>query len=64
VRRAKSGAIYVKRMILIQRGARPSRKHISTKNRKDRSKTNETRARDRTGGWITALMFSAVAFLS
>jgi hypothetical protein len=50
VRRAKSSAIYIKRIILIQRGARLSKEHILTKNRKDRSKTNETRARDRTGG--------------
>jgi hypothetical protein len=50
VRRAKSGVMYVKKMILIQRRARLSREHISTKNGKDRSKTNETRARDRTGG--------------
>jgi hypothetical protein len=50
VRRAKSGVMYMKRMILIQRGARPSKEHISTKNRKNRSETNETRARDKTGG--------------
>jgi hypothetical protein len=49
VRKAKSGAMYVRRIILIQRRARPSREHISTKNGKDRSETNETRARDRTG---------------
>jgi hypothetical protein len=48
VRRAKSGAIYVKKMILIQRSIRPSKKHILTKNRKNRSKTNKTKARDRT----------------
>jgi hypothetical protein len=64
VRRAKSGAMYVKRMILIQRRARPSKKYISTKNRKDKSETNETRARDRTGGWIAASMFPVVAFPS
>jgi hypothetical protein len=40
--------IYIKRIILIQRKARPSKKHILTKNRKDRSKTNKTRAKDRT----------------
>jgi hypothetical protein len=40
--------MYVKRMILMQRGTRLSKEHILTKNRKDRSKTNETRARDRT----------------
>jgi hypothetical protein len=28
--------------------ARPSREHILTKNRKDRSKTNETKAKDKT----------------
>jgi hypothetical protein len=50
VRKAKSSAIYIKRMILIQRGIRPSKEHILTKNRKDKSKTNKTRARDRTGG--------------
>jgi hypothetical protein len=49
VKRAKSSVMYMKRMILIQKGARPNKKHILTKNRKDRSKTNETRARDRTG---------------
>jgi hypothetical protein len=30
------------------RGARPSKEHILTKNRKDKSKTNKTRAKDRT----------------
>jgi hypothetical protein len=35
-------------MILIQRKARPNKEHILTKNKKDRSKTNETRAKDRT----------------
>jgi hypothetical protein len=50
VRRAKSSVIYTRRIISMLRGARPSREHISTKNRKDRSKTNETRARDRTSG--------------
>jgi hypothetical protein len=38
----------MKRMILIQRRVRPSKEHILTKNRKDRSKTNETRAKDKT----------------
>jgi hypothetical protein len=42
--------MYIKRIILIQRGVKPSREHILTKNRKDRSKTNKTRARDRTNG--------------
>src|SRR4030081_3071348 len=56
--------MYVKRMILMQRGARPSGEHISRKNGKERSETNETRARDRTGGWIAASMFPAVAFPS
>jgi hypothetical protein len=64
VKRAKSSAMYVKRIILMQRGARPSKEHILTKNRKDKSKTNKIRARDKTGGWIVALMFLAVAFLS
>jgi hypothetical protein len=50
VKRAKSGAIYIKRIILIQRDKRPSKKHILTKNRKDRSETNKTRTRDKTGG--------------
>jgi hypothetical protein len=49
MRRAKSSVMYVKRIILMQRGARPSKEHILTKNRKDRSETNKTRARDRTG---------------
>jgi hypothetical protein len=40
----------VKKIILIQREARPSREHILTKNRKDKSETNKTRARDRTSG--------------
>jgi hypothetical protein len=35
-------------MILIQRRARLNKKHILTKNKKDRSKTNKTRARDKT----------------
>jgi hypothetical protein len=39
----------VKRIILIQRGIRPSKEHILTKNGKDKSKTNKTKARDRTG---------------
>jgi hypothetical protein len=29
--------------------ARPSKKYILTKNRKDKSKINKTKARDRTG---------------
>jgi hypothetical protein len=48
VKRTKSSAIYVKRIILIQRGARPSKEYISTKNKKDKSKTNKTKARNRT----------------
>jgi hypothetical protein len=40
--------MYVKRIILMQRRARLSREHILIKNRKNRSKTNKTRARDRT----------------
>jgi hypothetical protein len=51
-------------MILIQRRARPNKEHILTKNRKNRSKTNKTKAKDRTSGWIVTLMFLAVAFLS
>jgi hypothetical protein len=50
VRRAKSGVIYIRRIILILRRARPSKEHILTKNRKDKSKTNKIRAKDRTGG--------------
>jgi hypothetical protein len=49
VKKAKSSVIYIKRIILIQRNIRPSKEHILTKNRKNRSKTNKTRARDRTG---------------
>jgi hypothetical protein len=40
--------IYVKRIILIQKRARLSKEHILTKNRKDRSKTNETKAKNKT----------------
>jgi hypothetical protein len=40
----------MKKIILIQIRARPSKEHILTKNRKDRSKTNKTRAKDRTNG--------------
>jgi hypothetical protein len=40
--------MYIKRIILIQRRARLSKEHILIKNRKDRSKTNKTRARNRT----------------
>jgi hypothetical protein len=50
VRRAKNSVIYVKRIILMQRKARPNKEHILTKNRKDKSKTNKTRAKDRTDG--------------
>jgi hypothetical protein len=35
-------------MILIPRKARLSKEHILTKNRKDKSKTNKTKARDKT----------------
>jgi hypothetical protein len=42
--------IYIKRIILIQKDTRPSKKYILTKNKKDKSETNETRARDKTGG--------------
>jgi hypothetical protein len=48
VKRAKSSVIYIKRIILIQRRARPNKEHILTKNKKDRSKTNKTRAKNRT----------------
>jgi hypothetical protein len=48
VKRAKSSVIYIKRMILIQRKARLNKEHILTKNRKDRSKTNKTRAKNKT----------------
>jgi hypothetical protein len=49
VKKAKSSVIYIKRIILIQKRAKSNKKHILTKNRKDRSKTNKTRARDKTG---------------
>jgi hypothetical protein len=48
VKKAKNGVIYIKRIILIQRKARPSKEHILIKNKKDKSKTNKTKARDRT----------------
>jgi hypothetical protein len=48
VRKAKSSVIYIKKIILIQKRARLSKEHILTKNRKDKSKTNKTRARDKT----------------
>jgi hypothetical protein len=38
----------MKKIILIQRKARLSKKHILTKNRKNRNKTNKTRVKDRT----------------
>jgi hypothetical protein len=44
----KNDTIYIKRIILIQRKARLNKEHILTKNRKDKSKTNKTRARDKT----------------
>jgi hypothetical protein len=50
VKKAKSSIIYIKKMILIQRRARFSKKHILTKNKKDKNKTNKTRAKDKTGG--------------
>jgi hypothetical protein len=48
VKKAKNGIIYIKRIILIQRGVRLSKEHILTKNKKNKSKTNKTKARDRT----------------
>jgi hypothetical protein len=48
VRKAKSSVIYIKKIILIQKEARPNKEYILTKNRKNKSKTNKTRARDRT----------------
>jgi hypothetical protein len=36
-------------MILMLREVRLSKEHILTKNRKDRSKTNKTRAKNKTG---------------
>jgi hypothetical protein len=48
VKKAKSGMIYTRRIILMLRRARLSREHILTKNRKDKSETNKTKARDRT----------------
>jgi hypothetical protein len=50
VRKAKSGVIYIKKIILIQRSIRFNKEYILTKNRKDKSKTNKIRARDRTSG--------------
>jgi hypothetical protein len=50
VKKAKNSIIYIKRIILIQRKARPSKEHILTKNRKNKSKTNKTRAKDKTSG--------------
>jgi hypothetical protein len=48
VKKAKSSIIYIKKIILIQRGVKPSKEYILIKNRKDKSKTNETKAKDRT----------------
>jgi hypothetical protein len=48
VRKAKSSVMYTKRIILILREARLSKEHILTKNKKDKSKTNKTRAKDKT----------------
>jgi hypothetical protein len=48
VKRAKSSVIYIKRIILIQKKTRLNKKHILTKNRKDKSKINKTKARDKT----------------
>jgi hypothetical protein len=31
------------------RGTKPNKEHILTKNRKDRSKTNKTKAKNKTG---------------
>jgi hypothetical protein len=42
--------MYIRKMILMLRKARPSREYILTKNRKDKSETNKTRARDKTSG--------------
>jgi hypothetical protein len=35
-------------MILIQKNTKPSKEHILTKNKKDKSKINKTRAKDKT----------------
>jgi hypothetical protein len=48
VRKVTSGIMYIKRIILIQKDVRPSKEHILTKNRKDKSKTNKTKAKDKT----------------
>jgi hypothetical protein len=40
--------MYIRRIILILKEARLNREYILTKNRKDRSETNKTRARDKT----------------
>jgi hypothetical protein len=44
----KSGVIYTKKIILMPRKTRPSKEYILTKNRKDKSKTNKTRAKNKT----------------
>jgi hypothetical protein len=48
VRKAKSSIIYIKRIILIQKSVRLNKKCILIKNRKDRSKTNKTKTKDKT----------------
>jgi predicted nucleotide-binding protein (sugar kinase/HSP70/actin superfamily) len=48
VKKAKSSVIYIRRIILMLKEARLNKEHILTKNRKDKSKTNKTRAKDRT----------------
>jgi hypothetical protein len=49
VKRVKSSIIYIRRIILMLKKARLNKEHISTKNKKDRSKTNKTSAKDKTG---------------
>jgi hypothetical protein len=48
VKKAKNGVIYTKRIILMLRRVRLSKEHILIKNKKDKSKTNKIRARDKT----------------
>jgi hypothetical protein len=48
VKKAKSSIIYIKRIILIQKSIRLNKEHILTKNRKNKSKTNKIRAKNKT----------------
>jgi hypothetical protein len=48
VKKTKSNTIYIKKIILILKKTRLSKEHILTKNGKDKSKTNKTKARNKT----------------